>query len=98
MTLAAWLAAFLTVLMISTVFRRELAALPRVVRALVLSGVLVALMVNLVMPIVSVAIQRWLPGVHRPAGVSRAPAPPDAGPPPTRRGNDVVRPGQPRQR
>lgn len=65
MTLAAWLVAFLTVLAISTLFRDELASLPLALRALVLSGVLVALMVNVVMPVVSVAIKRWLPPGRR---------------------------------
>lgn len=65
MTLAAWLVAFLTVLAISTLFRDELASLPLALRALVPSGVLVALMVNVVMPVVSVAIKRWLPPGRR---------------------------------
>jgi antibiotic biosynthesis monooxygenase (ABM) superfamily enzyme len=61
MTLTAWLIAFLVVLVVSTVFDDELASLPRPLRALVLSGVLVALMVNLVMPTVSAALSRRLP-------------------------------------
>jgi len=56
MTLAAWLVAFLTVLVVSTAFGHELGSLPLPLRALVLSGILVALMVNLVMPVVSVAV------------------------------------------
>jgi antibiotic biosynthesis monooxygenase (ABM) superfamily enzyme len=56
MTLAAWLVAFLAVLVLSTAFGHELGSLPLPLRALVLSGVLVALMVNLVMPVVSHAV------------------------------------------
>ena len=61
MTIAAWLIAFLVVLALSTFFNDELASLPLPVRALVLSGVLVALMVNLVMPLISAALARKLP-------------------------------------
>ena len=61
MTLTAWLFAFLVVLAISTVFDDELASLPRPLRALLLSGVLVALMVNVVMPGISAALSRRLP-------------------------------------
>jgi hypothetical protein len=39
-----------------------LESLPLAWRALVISGVLVALMVNLVMPVLNVAIARWLSG------------------------------------
>jgi antibiotic biosynthesis monooxygenase (ABM) superfamily enzyme len=61
-TLAAWLVAFLTVTTLLTLFGDELAALPLALRALVISGVLVALMANLVMPVLSVAVTRWLAG------------------------------------
>jgi antibiotic biosynthesis monooxygenase (ABM) superfamily enzyme len=58
-TLAAWLAAFLIVTAILTLFGDELTSLPLALRALVMSGVLVILMTNLVMPVVSAAIARW---------------------------------------
>jgi hypothetical protein len=58
-TLAAWLVAFLTVTAILTLFGDELKSLPVPLRALVISGVLVALMTNLVMPVLSAAIARW---------------------------------------
>ncbi len=61
MTLASWLVAFLTVLAVYAAFGHQLASLPVPLRALVLSGLLVALMVNLVMPVVSVAAAAWLP-------------------------------------
>jgi antibiotic biosynthesis monooxygenase (ABM) superfamily enzyme len=59
-TLAAWLVAFLTVTALLTLLGDELGSLPLALRALVISGVLVALMVNLVMPFLSVAVARWL--------------------------------------
>jgi antibiotic biosynthesis monooxygenase (ABM) superfamily enzyme len=59
-TLGAWLVAFAVVTALLTLFRHELGALPLAVRALVISGVLVALMVNLVMPVLSMAVTRWL--------------------------------------
>jgi antibiotic biosynthesis monooxygenase (ABM) superfamily enzyme len=58
-TLAAWLVAFLIVTAILTLFGDELKSLPLALRALVISGVLVALMTNLVMPLLSTAIARW---------------------------------------
>ena len=61
MTLAAWLFAFLVVMGLSTLFNDELTSLPLPVRALVLSGVLVALMVNLVMPLISAVLSRRMP-------------------------------------
>jgi antibiotic biosynthesis monooxygenase (ABM) superfamily enzyme len=61
-TLAAWLVAFLTVTALLTLFGDELGSLPLALRALVISGVLVALMANLVMPVLSVAVARWLAG------------------------------------
>ena len=60
-TLAAWLVAFGVVTTLLTVFGDQLKALPLALRALVISGVLVALMVNLVMPALSVAVARRLP-------------------------------------
>jgi antibiotic biosynthesis monooxygenase (ABM) superfamily enzyme len=61
-TVGAWLAAFLVVTAILSLFGDELGSLPLALRALVISGVLVALMVNLVMPVLSVAVARWLAG------------------------------------
>lgn len=59
-TLAAWLVAFLVVTTLLTLLGDELGSLPLALRALVISGVVVALMANLVMPIVSVAVTRWV--------------------------------------
>jgi antibiotic biosynthesis monooxygenase (ABM) superfamily enzyme len=60
MTLGAWLVAFVIVLALLTLLGDELASLPLAWRALVISGVVVTLMVNLVMPVLNVAIARWL--------------------------------------
>ena len=81
MTLAAWLIAFGVVMALLTFLGDELQSLPLALRALVISGVLVSLMANLVMPVLSVAIARWLSGgpsgsplPERPkAGVGREP-------------------------
>jgi antibiotic biosynthesis monooxygenase (ABM) superfamily enzyme len=59
MTLGAWLVAFVVVLALLTFLGDELQSLPLALRALVISGVLVSLMANLVMPVLSVAIARW---------------------------------------
>jgi antibiotic biosynthesis monooxygenase (ABM) superfamily enzyme len=59
-TLAAWLVAFLVVMALLTLFADVLDSLPLAVRALVLSGVLVAVMVNLVMPALNVAVAHWV--------------------------------------
>jgi antibiotic biosynthesis monooxygenase (ABM) superfamily enzyme len=59
-TLAAWLVAFSVVTLLLTFLGDELGALPVPLRALVISGALVALMVNLVMPFVSGAVARWI--------------------------------------
>lgn len=69
-TLGAWLVAFLVVTVLLTVFGDELGALPLALRALVISGLLVALMVNLVMPVLNIAIAHWLaaPPPTRPQG------------------------------
>jgi hypothetical protein len=61
-TLGAWLVAFLVVTALLTVFGDQLGSLSLTLRALVISGVLVALMVNLVMPVLSVAVARFLAG------------------------------------
>jgi antibiotic biosynthesis monooxygenase (ABM) superfamily enzyme len=59
-TLAAWLVAFLTVMGLLTLLDAELGSLPLALRAMVISGVLVFLMANLVMPIVNSTVARWL--------------------------------------
>src|SRR5262245_2712459 len=61
-TLAAWLVAFVVVMALFTLFGDELGSLPLTLRALVISGLLVVLMVNLVMPVLSAAIARWQVG------------------------------------
>jgi hypothetical protein len=63
MTLAGWLVAFAVVTAVLAAFGDELADLPLALRALALSGVLVALMVNVVMPALSRAIGRAAAGV-----------------------------------
>jgi antibiotic biosynthesis monooxygenase (ABM) superfamily enzyme len=65
-TLVAWLVAFLVVTALLTVFGDELGSLPLALRALVISGVLVALMVNLVMPVLNAAVARWAARSPRP--------------------------------
>jgi hypothetical protein len=73
-TLAAWLVAFSIVTTLLTLFGDELAALPLALRALVISGAIVALMVNLVMPVLSVAVARWVRGAPQaPAAGGGAP-------------------------
>jgi antibiotic biosynthesis monooxygenase (ABM) superfamily enzyme len=62
-TLAAWLVAFLVVTALLTVIGDQLGSLPLALRALVISGVLVALMVNVVMPVLSSALGRSLAGL-----------------------------------
>ena len=61
MTLAAWLVAFLIVTTLLELFGDALASLPLPVRALVISGVLVTLMANVVMPLLNSAIARARP-------------------------------------
>jgi antibiotic biosynthesis monooxygenase (ABM) superfamily enzyme len=61
-TLGAWLVAFLVVTALLSLFGDELGSLPLALRALLISGVLVALMVNVVMPVLSIAVARWLAG------------------------------------
>jgi antibiotic biosynthesis monooxygenase (ABM) superfamily enzyme len=65
-TLAAWLAAYLIVTALLTIFGEQLGSLPLALRALVISGVLVALMANVVMPVLSVAVARWVAGRSKP--------------------------------
>jgi antibiotic biosynthesis monooxygenase (ABM) superfamily enzyme len=57
-TLAAWVIAFLSVTALLELFGDELASLPLAPRALVISGVLVSLMANVVMPVLHSAIAR----------------------------------------
>jgi antibiotic biosynthesis monooxygenase (ABM) superfamily enzyme len=61
-TLAAWLVAFGVVTALLALFGHQLASMPLALRALVMSGVLVALMLNLVMPLLDAAVARWLRG------------------------------------
>jgi hypothetical protein len=62
MTVAAWVVAFTVVTALLTLFGHQLGTLPLALRALVISGALVALMVNLVRPVLSDAIGRWVGG------------------------------------
>jgi antibiotic biosynthesis monooxygenase (ABM) superfamily enzyme len=62
MTLAAWLVAFVVVTTLLSVLGDQLKSLPLAVRALLISGVLVALMVNVVMPVLSSTLARRLSG------------------------------------
>ena len=59
-TLAAWLVAFAVVTTLLTLAGDQLGRLPLALRALVISGILVGLMVNLVMPLLSAAVARGL--------------------------------------
>jgi antibiotic biosynthesis monooxygenase (ABM) superfamily enzyme len=61
-TVGAWLVAFIVVTALLSILGDELGSLPLGLRALVISGVLVALMVNLVMPVLSVLVARWVAG------------------------------------
>jgi antibiotic biosynthesis monooxygenase (ABM) superfamily enzyme len=61
-TVAAWLVAYGVVAALLVLFGHQLARMPQALRALVMSGVLVALMINLVMPLLNVAVARWLRG------------------------------------
>lgn len=55
-TLTAWAIAFAVVNALLTLFSEQLNAMSPALRALVISGVLVGLMVNVVMPVVSVRV------------------------------------------
>ena len=57
--LAAWLVAWLVVLVLLSVLGDQLGSLPAP-RALAISGVLVVLMANLVMPLLGQVAERWL--------------------------------------
>jgi antibiotic biosynthesis monooxygenase (ABM) superfamily enzyme len=60
MTITAWPFAFLTVLALFTFFDDELARLSLATRALVVSGVLVTLMANVVIPVLNDVVHRSL--------------------------------------
>jgi antibiotic biosynthesis monooxygenase (ABM) superfamily enzyme len=64
-TLAAWLVAWVVVVALLSLLGDELGSLPLAVRALAISGLLVALMVNLVMPALSPVIGRFVAGTPR---------------------------------
>ncbi|MEU8119008.1 hypothetical protein AB0C21_09900 [Spirillospora sp. NPDC049024] len=76
MTLAAWLVAFAVVMLLLALFGDMLAALPMAGRAAVISGVLVTVMVNLVMPRLAALVDRWAaPGPETaPAGGATEPS------------------------
>jgi hypothetical protein len=57
-TVAAWLAVFLILTVLFSVFGEELESLPLTVRALVISGAVVGLMINVVMPRVNRVVSR----------------------------------------
>jgi antibiotic biosynthesis monooxygenase (ABM) superfamily enzyme len=59
-TLAAWLVAWVVVVALLTALGDQLGSLPLALRALAISGVLVALMANLVMPLLGRVAERWL--------------------------------------
>jgi antibiotic biosynthesis monooxygenase (ABM) superfamily enzyme len=62
MTLVAWLVAFGLVMTLLSVFGDQLNSLPLALRALVISGVLVTVMTQVVMPALGVAASRWQAG------------------------------------
>ena len=74
-TIVAWVVAFLVVTALLSLFGDQLGALPLAVRALIMSGVLVILMVNLAMPVVSVGIGRLLTGPPTAGGSLTDPGP-----------------------
>jgi len=63
-TFVAWIAAYLVVMALLVTFGPQIAALPVALRAMVISGVVVTVMVNLVMPILNRPIARWLAGTR----------------------------------
>jgi antibiotic biosynthesis monooxygenase (ABM) superfamily enzyme len=62
MNLGAWLVAWGTVFALLSLFGEQLRSLPLALRALVISGALVALMLNLVMPLLRQLVARLLGG------------------------------------
>jgi antibiotic biosynthesis monooxygenase (ABM) superfamily enzyme len=73
-TLAAWAVAYVVVLALLAVLGRQLAALPVAVRALLISGPMIAVMVNLVMPALNRIITRRLADPNPPQGHPGKPA------------------------
>ena len=69
-TLTAWLVAWLVVVALLSLLGDELGSLPLALRALAISGVLVALMANLVMPVLNQLAGRLV----RDAPQTRSPA------------------------
>jgi antibiotic biosynthesis monooxygenase (ABM) superfamily enzyme len=69
-TLAAWLVAWVVVVALLSLLGDELGSLPLALRALAISGVLVALMANLVMPVLAQLAGRLVRG----APPTRSPA------------------------
>jgi antibiotic biosynthesis monooxygenase (ABM) superfamily enzyme len=65
MNIGAWFVAWVTVFGLLSLFGDQLRSLPLAVRALVISGVLVALMANLVMPLLRHLVERWIVGSLR---------------------------------
>jgi antibiotic biosynthesis monooxygenase (ABM) superfamily enzyme len=70
----AWLVVYLLLLTLFSIFEDQLAVLTLPVRLLVVSGVLVTLMANLVMPIVMRIVVAWIGrrSIPRPASVCGA--------------------------
>jgi antibiotic biosynthesis monooxygenase (ABM) superfamily enzyme len=64
-TLAAWVVAWVVVVALLSLMGDELGSLPLALRALVISGVLVTLMANLVMPVLGRIVARWTAGDAR---------------------------------
>lgn len=58
-TLLAWGAVYALLLTVFAVIGNRLESLPFPVRLLVVSGILVALMANIVMPVVTRLVHRW---------------------------------------
>lgn len=63
-TLVAWSAAFAVVMVLLVSFGPQIASLPVAIRAMLISGAVVIVMVNLVMPVLNRTIARWLAGTR----------------------------------
>ena len=63
-TIAAWLVAWAVVVALLSLLGDELGSLPLALRALVMSGLLVALMAHLVMPVLGRLVGRWLQSIE----------------------------------
>jgi antibiotic biosynthesis monooxygenase (ABM) superfamily enzyme len=70
----AWLVVYLLLLTLFSIFEDQRAALTLPIRLLVVSGVLVACMANLVVPIVTRIVGAWISrrSIPRPAGANGA--------------------------